>query len=472
MDNVFFDKFNERNYKTKVIIFVIGFVFVLILTFILKSPFSTNGILIILAIVAASLTIYNIYFSYSVLLLLIFSPHILSLHSSILFSLFLAISLVLTYTGHIDGRIKKEVLFAFLIYLLSTLPSLFVTSKLLSSLYESINLFAFVVIMITTMVIIDTPKKIVRILYAFIFAVLIHSFIVIYQGITTGERAFGLLGVFFVDLAGLGTLLSIILFFQTEGIKKLFFGITGLIILFALILSQTRNAWLSLAVSFVSLVIYLIINKKKYYINFISISLVLAILFLGIAFSYSLASKSDVSVEKRLDIGSQTLQLSDSTPVGKVNSFISRVFIWHTAYLAFLKHPITGIGLYSFKYTSNEYYKIPKKFYKDFVEGRTPHVTYIEILAETGIIGFIGFSFFLFSLIRIIVTSLKFSGSKKDNRRTLLICWSFIYIFFSMFMTEAWLYGQYLVWFGILIGLLSNNQKLLKKGNKSIDFIG
>ena len=472
MENVFFDKSIERNNKTRIIIYVFSFILILFLALVLKSRFSTNGILIILAIVLSFLTIYNIYFSYSILLLLLFTPYILPIHNSILFSFFVAITLVFTYSGNFLDRLNKRVLYSFLIYFLCTLPSFFVTSKPLYSLFQSTNLFAFFVIMITTMLIINTPKKMTRVLYAFIFAVLIHSFIVIYQGMTTGERVFGLLGVFFVDLAGLGTLLSIILFFQTKGLNKLFFGIITLIIFFALILTQTRNAWLSLAVSFIALVTYLIIYRKKYQINIISISLVLVILFFGIVFSYSVVSKTNVAFEKRLDLGSQTLQLSKNTPKGGVNSFISRIFIWHTAYMAFLKHPITGIGLYSFKYTSNEYYKIPKSFYKGLVAGRTPHQTYIEILTETGVIGFIGFSFFIFSLIRLIISSLKFSGNIEDNKRTLLICWSFIYILFSMFMTEAWLYGQLLIWFGILIGLLSNNQKLLKKGNKSFDFIG
>ncbi len=472
MENVFFDKFVAKNNKTKIIFFVIGLIFVLFLALILDSHFSINGILIILVLVLSFLTVFNIYFSYTILLLLLFTPHLLSLHNSILFTFFVAITLIFTYSGNFIYRLDKKVLYSFLIYFLSTIPSLFVTAKPLNSLFEATNLFAFLVVMITTMLVIDTSKMIMRILYFFIFAVFIHSIIVIYQGITTGDRVFGLLGVFFVDLAGLGTLLSIILFFQTDGVKKLFFGIISLIILLALIFTQTRNAWLSLAVSFVLLIIYLVIHRKKYKMNALYISLVIVVLSLGTYFSFSVVSKSNYSVEKRLDVGSQTLQLSKNTPKGGINSFISRILIWHTAFEAFLEYPITGIGLYSFKYTSGEYYKIPKNFYEEFVEGRTPHVTYIEVLAETGVIGFIGFSFFIFTIIRLIVSSLKYSGSKEDIKRTLLICWSFVYIIFSMAMTEAWLYGQYLIWFGILIGLLSNNQKLLKKGNKSFDFIG
>ena len=212
MENVFFDKSIERNNKTRIIIYVFSFILILFLALVLKSRFSTNGILIILAIVLSFLTIYNIYFSYSILLLLLFTPYILPIHNSILFSFFVAITLVFTYSGNFLDRLNKRVLYSFLIYFLCTLPSFFVTSKPLYSLFQSTNLFAFFVIMITTMLIINTPKKMTRVLYAFIFAVLIHSFIVIYQGMTTGERVFGLLGVFFVDLAGLGTLLSIILF--------------------------------------------------------------------------------------------------------------------------------------------------------------------------------------------------------------------------------------------------------------------
>ena len=82
------------------------------------------------------------------------------------------------------------------------------------------------------------------------------------------------------------------------------------------------------------------------------------------------------------------------------------MFIWHTAINTFSRKPLIGIGLYSFKYTSKEYYTIPKPFFKQYVENRTPHVAYLEVLVESGIIGFLGFLIFLFSVHKLLFKSL------------------------------------------------------------------
>ncbi len=107
-------------------------------------------------------------------------------------------------------------------------------------------------------------KKIDQIFYLFIIAIVIHSVFVIIESLTTGKRAFGILGVFYVDLAGLGVLYSIIYFLYNYGSKRYMFGLSSAIILIGLILSQTRNAWLSTAVALFFLFIFLFIKAEKY----------------------------------------------------------------------------------------------------------------------------------------------------------------------------------------------------------------
>ncbi|MFA7229320.1 MAG: hypothetical protein WC061_09815, partial [Melioribacteraceae bacterium] len=105
--------------------------------------------------------------------------------------------------------------------------------------------------------------------------------------------------------------------------------------------------------------------------------------------------------------------------------------------------------------------KIPKSFYKLYVEGRTPHVTYLQVLTETGVLGLIGFIFFISAIIKEMKKVLKFDKTREETVLSLMVTWSFVYIIFSMFMTESWLYGQYIVWIGMLLGFLVNNYRML-----------
>ena len=156
----------------------------------------------------------------------------------------------------------------------------------------------------------------------------------------------------------------------------------------------------------------------------------------------------------------KTVELSDDNTesVGE-NSFVSRLMIWHTAISAYAEHPYIGIGAYSFRHSSQLYYKIPKEFYKEFVKKKTPHVTYLQVLTETGIIGFIGFMIFIYAVIRYSLKTLKVGTSLQATQVKLMIIWSLVYIIFSMMMTESWLYGQYIIWLGILLGMLVNFRK-------------
>ena len=233
-------------------------------------------------------------------------------------------------------------------------------------------------------------------------------------------------------------------------------------ILIGLILSQTRNAWLSTIVTFLFLLIFLFVNNKKYRINRKVILTVITI-FILISGSFFIIAPKDLNVDvgKRLETKTQKVNLTDNPSSVGDNSLLSRMFIWHTAINAFSTEPLIGIGLYSFKYTSKEYYTIPKPFFKQFVEHRTPHVAYLEVLVETGIVGFIGFIVFLFSIHKQMIRSTRYFMKEESISQTLLLLVSLVYISFSMFMTEAWLYGQYLVWFGIIVGLIIANAKML-----------
>jgi O-antigen ligase len=143
------------------------------------------------------------------------------------------------------------------------------------------------------------------------------------------------------------------------------------------------------------------------------------------------------------------------------NSLISRLLIWHTALNAFFHHPIVGIGAYSFCFDSQHYRTIPLFLYKDFVKDLSPHITYLAVLTETGIVGVIGFLFFLLSTLKMGYTSIKRSKTVTDKYFSFGIFIVQIYIAFTMSISDAWLWGQCGMLWSIVLGISVANYKII-----------
>jgi O-antigen ligase len=432
------------------------------LIIILLINYTSSKIIYILSALALGILLsFNIQSILFFLLLIVVTPKFAQIHHSILFVLFLVPTAILNYKLFSNNRFKNPLIKPLVFFVLLASLSLINAPKNIFTFFEYFNIVAICLLVVLLPYLLNDYAKITRLFYFFILFMTIHSLIVISQAVITNGRAFGLLGVFYIDFAGLAFLYSIIFFIYEHGSQKFLFGLLSFLNLIGLIFSQTRNAWLSTVLMLVVLLSLLFFNNQKFFASkkfIIRASVLISLIF--IFFFSILLQSSNVDVGKRLDTKNQEVRLTDNTESVNENSFVARLFIWHTAINAFVKEPIIGIGLYSFKYTTHKYYTIPKPFYKQFVEFKTPHVAYLEILVETGIIGFIGFIYFLFVVIKV---SLKMIRSSVDMQKIiprLAILISIFYIIVSMIMTEAWLYGQYLVWFGIILGALISDYKI------------
>ena len=147
------------------------------------------------------------------------------------------------------------------------------------------------------------------------------------------------------------------------------------------------------------------------------------------------------------------------------NSIVSRFLIWHTALKAFFKHPIVGIGAYSFCFDSQFYRTIPLVLYKIWVKGMSPHITYLAVLTETGIVGFIGFAIFLVSTLRMGLKSVTHSITNGQKYFSLGIFIIQIYVFFSMAVTDAWLWGQCGMLWSMILGISLANYNIIMRSN-------
>lgn len=440
----------------------------LIIVFLLKNGLNEKllipiaGVLLVFSLMASFNTVYSFF------ILSIFVPYASFLHTSVYFSMLLLISFLLAYKGYAGYDLKIPLNRALLIYGLSVIPSLFNSVNVLASLGKGYNLAGMTAVLFVTYLAFKETKDIERVFNLFLAGVFVNTIYVVILGLLTGKRIFGFSGVFYVDFVGLASLYAGIRFLYAEGSKKLFHG--GLLLFFiaGLIITQTRNAWLSFGLSFMLLILFLLFQRKGYYSEKKRLLKYSAIILAVVALIYIGVSVFSTGLEKRLDQQSQESVLTESTASVGDNSFITRALIWHTAYNAFIKHPVAGIGLYSFPFSSHLYYTIPESFYKAYVENLTPHVTFVAVITETGIVGFAGFLFLLFSILRIVYINLKKVPESKDVPVFLIVNWSFIYIIISMFMTDAWLWGQQIMIMGFLLGFLMvlNKQRMNADANR------
>ena len=432
-----------------------------LITSLLVNYASTKIIYVLSALAIGFLLSFNIQSMLVFLLLIIVTPKFAQIHHSVLLVLFLVPTAILNYKIFLNNNFKNPLLRPLIVFVLLVSISLVNAPKNIFTFFEYFNIIAICVLVTLLPYMLNDYTKITRLFYYFILFMTIHSLFVILQAVNTNGRSFGLLGVFYIDFAGLAFLYSIIFFIYAKGSQKFLFGLLSFFNLIGLIFSQTRNAWLSTFLILIVLLTLLFFNNRKFFVSkkFIIRASVLITVILVFFFSILLQS-SNIDVGKRLDSKTQEVRLTDNTESVNENSFVARLFIWHTAVNAFVKEPIIGIGLYSFKYTSQKYYTIPKPFFKQFVEFKTPHVSYLEILVETGIVGFIGFIYFLIVVVSLAIKMIKSSVDSRIVAPRLIIFITIFYIVFSMIMTEAWLYGQYLVWFGIILGALISDYKI------------
>lgn len=445
------------------LLFFIGISISVICVLAFLFGFSLEQPLLFLAAAISLALLFNFHLVYSLFILLIFVPLQWIFHTSVLFSVIVMISFFVCFPDVKAKDFSNPLNKSILTFILLSMPSLYNSIQPLMSVAMFYNFIGMLVIMYVTMISMDTHKKMMNVIYFYLAGVLLNSFYVIFQAIATGKRVWGFSGIFYVDFVGLAIILSLILFIYSSGIKKIIFSLIMIISIVGLILTQTRNAWISTIVVATTFFLYLLKQSDKKFIkkyNVIGILLVVSLITFVLYFS---ASSFSTKLETRLSGKAQTFELTDAPESAGENSFIQRAFIWHTATMAFLEHPIIGIGAYSFPFSSQLYYKIPKPFYKTFVQEKTPHITYLAVLTETGAVGFTGFILLLVSVIKLLLTNLMIASKKSDIMRTFLICWAMIYIIISMAMTDAWLFGQQVMIWGIILGLLLANFRILAK---------
>ena len=283
----------------------------------------------------------------------------------------------------------------------------------------------------------------------------------------TGGRSFGLSGIVFVDYSVMAIFIGMLSFIFKKGMSRYFYLFIMIFLLGSQILTETRNTLLSLVLTFMFLGFYMIrkstlLKIKKYKVIIIYSSIVIVFLVIS-----SIVIINNPQILKRFSTitGNEKAFIVENNNVGVNSSIITRILIWMTAWNAFIHHPIIGIGAFAFPFSSQLYNQLPPVLFKLFVAKLGTHITFLSTLTETGIIGTLGFIFFVFASIRVGFKSVNLSKDRNEILISLIILTLQVYIFFSMFMTDSWLRGQCGMLWGFILGLSLANYKILSKKN-------
>lgn len=423
---------------------------------------SVIKILAFLSIPALTFVFFNFRLSFVFLTLLLFvNIRLGGIAVAAIFTIFLFISFLVNFNYIRIHDFKSPITSFFLLFLLTCLPSIIATDVLPDVLYEMINLVVFLILLILCVAVTKNQSDIKKFFTVFITLSLLNSFYLIYDAVITKSRSFGFAGVMFVDYVGIAIIVVFIWFLLSNRSKKLFYLPVLAILMLASVLTQTRNAWISIFLLILLLVSFFYFNSRKYKLSRRILLTFLVFTIVSVAAIYASLKIINPSVSERAE------QFTESkgeilTQKGEVtSSLVSRLFIWDTALNAFRDKPVTGVGMYAFPYVSYKYYTIPKILYDTYVYGRTPHITYLAIATEAGIIGLFGFLIFILSTLKFSYESIRLSETNEENLVSISLFFSLLYIVTSMLMTDAWLWDQGIVLWGIILGLSIANRKIL-----------
>ncbi|HKI79596.1 MAG TPA: O-antigen ligase family protein [Ignavibacteriaceae bacterium] len=450
----------KEKLTSNVLYFTIGVLLLLPLTIIISKLNTLLAIAIFLSVPVVIISLFNFRLVYSLLIIsLFFIISYFRFTTSVLFTAIFYLAFLINFRELKFSDFKSPLTLPIIIYLLSVLPSLMNTIKVSTSLLLMYNFIAIVFTMYITLAATDDHGDIRLYIKVFLSMVFINGLFVIYEAVKLDVRTFGFTGIMYVDYVGLAIVITFCFSLFNYGAKRLFYLSLLFIFVVMSFLTQTRNPWISIIFTIIIMLFYSIRKSGELKINKRLLIGILMIFIIAIPLTYITIQNLNPDLVSRVQAKSLEGTFDQYGMVE--NSLVSRALIWDTALNAFFHHPVIGIGVYSFPLSSEMYSEIPKFLYDLYVKGVTPHMGYLAVITETGVIGFIGFMILILAIIKLIFQNLSLAGSADDNLLTSMLSWSLMYITISLGMTDAWLWGQGPILWGILLGLTLAQRKLL-----------
>lgn len=327
------------------------------------------------------------------------------------------------------------------------------------SIYYSVMFFIYIFTGYVIFRSVIDADSIVKYTNYFYKSVSFYSIFVILQIIITGHiRSFGLSGPTFSDIIAMALIIVIFQSYISGNFDK--FSLYHIIILFiVLITTLSRFSWIGFASTFIFGLILVSITQTKILFSKRSIYVLGSIILLVIIiFAIGL---HNVILNRLLDVNLSVLD--NSKEEGMVsNSLDTRVLIWMTALNAFLNNMYTGVGYFMFHKVSYSYNLFPEQFYIDYVMGLDPHSTFLGILTETGIFGFITFFIYLLTAFVLSLKSIKYSINSQSKNSSLILSILLFFIISTSFYSGAFTFGYNAYVLHLVVGITLANYTLNK----------
>ena len=187
----------------------------------------------------------------------------------------------------------------------------------------------------------------------------------------------------------LSTFVFIYIYKNKDDYKWLWLSLIPLF--FIILLSGRRAAWIMLALSsfvfFIYIYIYSVDKKQLLKMVGIIVACLSLVLITTIFFNKPLNNRFKVT----LGLFSADYEIVDQATA-------RRLPLWETAFDIFKANPINGIGPRGYRHVYQEYAK-PDNYWFDLTQTH-PHLLILEIMAETGLVGIVGYLLLLYLLIK------------------------------------------------------------------------
>ena len=210
-----------------------------------------------------------------------------------------------------------------------------------------------------------------KILFCSLAGLAIGVCCLIYQGLGGAHRAAGFFGhpMTFAGYLCIYMPLLLIGFFDKRVFGK-YNGVSGLLFVaafIALIFNATRGAWIAVAAVVALIMVYYAFQSKR-----------------NMAIVLCMVSLAGWGLSEYEPFVKRVRTITDV----KMQSNSERLLIWNSAYKMFKDHPITGVGLGQYKDNYQKKY-ISSKAKEPKLEHA--HSNFMQMLAENGLVGFLGF---------------------------------------------------------------------------------
>jgi len=380
----------------------------------------------------------------------------------------LTIQVIISYwLTHRDATVENQLFplkAVFLLFFISVLPSFINAVSPGMSLLMLSNLLLFWGIQFVVFKHVEDYAALKRIIFAYFTINVINTVYLVYQVLGKGYgRTFGFSGIMFGDYAAIAIFISLMYLIYGEKGGRVPIILTLSVLVVGLFLTQTRNPMLNLLIVLFLLVIYMIrrgdivLVKRRNLVLGVLTVLVVAVLLAGVLNSIGL------DVFKRVESSTEIDQKELVEQGVTSNSLLTRFFIWQIGWEAFKAHPVIGIGIYGFPFTSEQYSQLPDILYNRYVKTLTPHVGYYTVLIEAGIIGFIAFLVYITSILKMAFGAIRLAVTKEEVSFAIIFAFLQVYIILSLLFSDAWLWGLGSVLWGLLTGMMFAHTKMLNR---------